>query len=83
VSAGRHGVANEGVGSGPAVGQNPGRDVLTTWARVALRTVDRQHQRERSNGAPAASDCNAPYNRLQRCYERREEVIDAFFYLSR
>jgi hypothetical protein len=50
VSAGRHGVANEGVGSGPAVGQNPGRDVLTTWARVALRTVDRQHQRERSTG---------------------------------
>jgi hypothetical protein len=33
-------------------------------------------------GLSLNSDCNVPYNRLQRCYERREEVIDAFFDLA-
>ena len=26
--------------------------------------------------------CNNPFNRLQRCYERNEDVIDAFFDLA-
>jgi hypothetical protein len=33
-------------------------------------------------GVSFNSDCNVPYDRLQRCHERREEVIDAFFDLA-